>query len=273
MSTASQQHLILGHGFLGKVLAARLGSNVFVTNLHRKIQSSDNSSKRLFIDVNQKDSWHCLSDLSADDPISIYCLIPPSQIEPEIFSEFLSCFDSFMLNKAILVSSTVVYGKAEREVDADSEVLLDSTRAEKQFAIETCWKNAFPANYRILRLAGLYGLSRIIGQRGLIAKQPVSGNPDAYLNLIHVDDAAELLTCINENDSEARIELGCDDFPVIRRDYYERLAELLNLEPPMFEDSGVRGGNRKCNNRLTKQRTGWKPRYPNSLEALASFLA
>jgi len=42
----------------------------------------------------------------------------------------------------------------------------------------------------VLRLAGLYGEGRVPRMAGVVEGRPIAGSPDAYLDLIHVEDAA-----------------------------------------------------------------------------------
>jgi nucleoside-diphosphate-sugar epimerase len=87
----------------------------------------------------------------------------------------------------------------------------------------------------ILRLAGLYGPSRIPNRDDLIAGKPFSVSPDAYLNLIHVDDAARVVQSIDEHSTPPRTYVVSDGHPVVRRDYYTEAARLLGAPSPVFD--------------------------------------
>lgn len=262
-------HLIIGAGFLGSVLAKKIENQVWITRRQPSLITKD---AQICLDVNQPETWKNLQQLKSLESISLYCLIPPSKIDLAVFSEFLSTLDDYPIQKAILVSSTVVYGQEARIVDADSEVLIDSPRAEKQFAIEQAWQKQFAAKSCVLRLAGLYGLGRVIGQRGINEGDEIGGNPEGFLNLIHAEDAANLIQTVSKQENSSSVELGCDDTPVLRRDYYTKLAELLNAKPPSFSSNVTRGGNRICSNEITKRRTGWQPNYPDSLKAIVELI-
>ena len=201
--------------------------------------------------------------------MQVYCLVQRSRIDLTILPDFLNHLNSLPCRRCILVSSTVVYGSRERRVDADSEVEPDSERAERQYRIEQLWRSHL-ANAHIVRLAGLYGPGRVIGRQTIRNGEAVRGNADAWLNLVHVDDAASLVKQIASSDGAAEVELGCDGTPVKRKDYYGFLAESLNGPSPSFSGHGDRG--RRCDNRLTIERTGWQPRYTDYRQAISAIL-
>src|SRR5205823_1354742 len=80
----------------------------------------------------------------------------------------------------------------------------------------------------ILRLAGIYGPGRVVGRvEALRAGQVPEGNPDAWLNLIHVDDAvAAVLACDRRGAAGATYLVG-DGHPCRRRDYYSLLTAMI----------------------------------------------
>ena len=219
-------------------------------------------------DLNKAETWHILDEIKSQK-LDLYVLVPPSQIDAESFAEFVSYLRKVPVHKAILASSTVVYGNSEREVDADSKVEIDSVRGERQYAVEQLWRK-LGVNTRIVRFAGLYGPGRIIG-KGLVEKgESIPGLSEAWLNLIHVEDAAKLLIKVATAEYAQAVELGCDGKPVKRGEYYSDLARHLNCQPPVFlEDDSVRGRGRRCSNTLTIERTGWQPEridYRDSFE-------
>ena len=124
----------------------------------------------------------------------------------------------------------------------------------------------------IVRLAGLYGPGRVIGQAGISQGLKISGSPEAWLNLIHVDDAAALLQRIAEMEMPSLFELGCDGSPVRRKDYYAFLAKRLNVPLPEFNHEPSRGIGRRCDNTLTCKRTAWRPQYKNYQQGINDLI-
>lgn len=266
MQIAQRRQLIIGCGYLGKELARQLlalGASVTATtrkenNLAPLTQAG---VQVCLFDLESPQTWSDLMLNLGEVELDIYLLVPPSQIRRELFSQFVDKLQSLNLHSALLASSTVVYGQAEREVDADSEVDIDSDRAERQFTLEQVW-SAAGERMKLVRFAGLYGPDRIIGKRTLLKGQALPGRGDAWLNLIHISDAASLLSAMVEKHTTAAIELGCDGLPVLRKQYYSDLAQHIGAKPPVFsgEQEDISRG-RRCSNSVTCERTGWQPTF------------
>ena len=107
----------------------------------------------------------------------------------------------------------------------------------------------------ILRLAGIYGPGRLIARLEALKRgEPLPGNPDAWLNLIHVDDAVAAILAATERGPTGETYLVCDDAPPTRRDYYARLAKLVGVPAPSMtmgspNDASSAGLNKRCSNR------------------------
>jgi nucleoside-diphosphate-sugar epimerase len=119
----------------------------------------------------------------------------------------------------------------------------------------------------ILRLAGIYGPGRLLSRvADLQAGKPLSGRPDAWLNLIHVEDAAAAVLCAERAERPSAVYIVADDLPVRRRDYYSRLAELVGAPPPTFDSAlpnrrGAGELNKRCSNQRMKAELGMALRY------------
>jgi len=172
----------------------------------------------------------------------------------------------------IHTSSTSVYGQSDGEiVDEDSECRPEHESGMICLAAEQLLKvspSGDPGTrFSILRLAGLYGPARLLSRMEAIrAGTPLPGPSAAWLNLIHVDDAARaVLDCADRDDTGATW-LVCDDKPVHRADYYAALARLLNAPLPAFDEAAVarhaRGLNKRCSNRRLRNVLGVDLRFP-----------
>ena len=271
-----EAYVIIGCGYLGHRLKNLLQGHTcyFTRRTATDVDAnSDNAHSNLLLDINQPDSWSSLQSLQNEQNIIAYIMVPPSKIDIDGFPLFLQQLDSLPLARRILISSTVVYGQAERDVDADSEVMIDNQRAERQYQIEQLWMQQCEQAC-VLRLAGIYGPGRIIGKRVINEQQRINGNARAWLNLIHVDDAARLSLCLAGLPQPAAYELGCDGNPLLREDYYACLAELLKRPAPEFETSDmINGRGRRCSNAVTVARTGWRPVYTDIKNNLSEILA
>lgn len=263
-----RSHLIIGCGYLGKRLLSLLADDAcWFTN------RGDNSDPYfLSLDINKENSWNHLDALSDENDLTIYCMVPPSQIDLDKFYSFINRVNALNTKRCILVSSTVVYGNINRIVDSDSDVELDNERAKRQYKIELAWLES-NEDACIVQLAGIYGPNRIIGRKKIMSGEEINGDPEGWLNLVHVDDAATLLKRVAEIDDPELIELGCDGEPVKRKDYYAFVAATLSKPLPEFNTKDKsRGLGRRCDNKLTIARTGWQPKFKNYKEGVINAL-
>ena len=261
---SNNSHLILGCGYLGKRLLALLDNEVCWYT--RRTQISESHS--LLLDINNESTWNNLDDLSDEQAINVYCMVPPSQIDLALFYSFINRVNALNTKRCILVSSTVVYGNTDRIVDSDSDIDIDSERAERQYKIEQAWLESNEDSC-VVQLAGIYGPERIIGRHSIMQGEAIKADPDGWLNLIHVDDAVHLIKRIAEIEDPEIIELGSDGSPIKRKDYYAYVAETLKKPMPNFNiDNQARGIGRRCDNKLTIERTGWQPEFKNFKEGI-----
>ena len=138
-----------------------------------------------------------------------------------------------------------------------------------------------PTGYRILRLSGIYGPDRVPRAADVIAGRPIASPADGYLNLIHVDDAASAVM------AAWRLKAGqghptyviSDDSPVIRRQFYQQIADQCGAVSPTFvepgSDSAVRfrsETNKKVRNRRMKEDLAFTLQFPTYQQGLADVL-
>jgi nucleoside-diphosphate-sugar epimerase len=115
----------------------------------------------------------------------------------------------------------------------------------------------------------------MIRRDALLAGEPIVGNVDSYLNLIHIDDAAAVVVAALESAPSGSTYLACDDHPLIRREFYQTMAALLGAPEPRFEvGEGMRREktNRRISNRKIREELGVTLRYPVIREGLAASL-
>ncbi|MFW6060387.1 MAG: NAD-dependent epimerase/dehydratase family protein [Phycisphaeraceae bacterium] len=299
--TLAPTALIVGCGYLGMHLAARLigrGVTVFGTTRSetRARQLARLGVQPLIVHVTQPVTLAALRPALEADALDVYYMIPPGRPDRSPTprqtilggaAHVLKALRNSHANvrRAVLVSSTAVYGQADgQRIDADTPPHPTGERSRLLLEGETHWLTA-GRQYHVLRLAGIYGPTRIIGQRALQDGAPLIGNPDALLNLIHVDDAAALLIALMTADAPARVELGCDGHPVPRLAYYTHLAQRLGVPAPEVIDDeqaarqfGLnldrlrRSASKALDNIRTCQRTGWTPQYPTYRQGLDAAL-
>ncbi len=292
--------LIVGCGYLGRVLARELiDEGVRVYGTTRSTQHAERlfamGVRPMLLQVTQPVTYASLRPALESASLDVYYLVPPGrsdagptprQVILGGIAHMVKALRRAHVRKAILTSSTAVYGQAGNDaVTADTAAAPTHERAQLLAQGEQLWLDAGPA-YHVVRLAGLYGPGRVIGRDMLLQAAPLVGDPQAWLNLIHVDDAADLLYDVISSPQAGRIELGCDDHPSPRIDYYRRLAAMIGAPEPIVLDDATaaatfgldirrlrQSANKRCDNGPTCARTGWRPRFASYREGLEHALA
>lgn len=290
--------LIMGCGYLGQAILPLLTARgLTVYGAVRSPQTAHSIAalgvRPLILDVTQRLTLAAMRRALEHDSLEVYYLIPPGRETPhhsprkvvvDGLASVLAMFKSSRITAAVMASSTAVYGQSAGEkVDADTPPQPQDDRARLLLESESLFLAHAP-QFRVCRLAGLYGPSRVIGLSAVREGSPIAGNPAALLNLIHVDDAAALLHTTAQSRSAARVELGCDNQPSPRLEYYRELARRIHApEPTVLDDAAAkslglnvdrlrRSSSKYCDNTITCLRTGWAPKYPSFHTGLAASL-
>ena len=188
-------------------------------------------------------------------------------------------------SRLITISSTSVNGQSDGEwIDESSPCQPLQPNGQTCLEAENMvrgWQSGSdrPSVATVLRLSGIYGPGRLLSRAAALQNgEPLAGNPDAWLNLIHVDDAAAVVVKCAAHQELPPLLLVSDNEPVLRREYYSALAELVGAPPPRFADedtstsiaSGTRtvGLNKRCRNALARETLDWTPRFPTYREGL-----
>jgi nucleoside-diphosphate-sugar epimerase len=186
------------------------------------------------------------------------------------------------VGRFVLAGSTGVYGQSDGswvDEDAPTEPATESGRVGLE-AEAVLRQSGVPAT--VLRFAGLYGPERLPRRAALERGEPVAGDPEHFLNLIHLDDAATaaLAALLATTPEPGPLYVVADGHPVSRRDFYGAMAEFLRLPPPAFAvgpAAGDRAGRDASHKRVRADRIGrelgvsW--RYPDFRAGLAACLA
>ncbi|MGL5096695.1 MAG: SDR family oxidoreductase [Planctomycetia bacterium] len=180
--------------------------------------------------------------------------------------------------KLIYTSSTGVYGDAAggmvdeftspAPIDPSGEACLEAEGVVRRYAEER------GCAALVLRLAGLYGPGRMIGAEALKRGEPIAADPDAYLNLIHVADAAYAVDAARLSAEPGSLYLVSDGAPVRRREFYGHIASLLKTPLPTFDVSAARRhrGDRRIDNRRMLQELGVALAFPDYRRGLEDAL-
>jgi nucleoside-diphosphate-sugar epimerase len=177
--------------------------------------------------------------------------------------------------RLVFISSSSVYGQTDGEwVDETFPTVPTQPGGQCCLQGERLVRDTIPTAI-VLRLSGLYGPQRLLSRiDALKAGTPLTGRPDAWLNLIHVDDAVQAVLACEVRDAAGETVLVSDNRPVLRGEYYAHLARLVGAPQPTFDElqtakRGSGGINKRCDNRRLRATLGVTLRYPTFEEGLA----
>ena len=286
--------LIVGCGYVGARVAARLaaeGHRVFAVT--RSAARAEEFARRgwtpIVADVMEP------AAIAAAPPMDAVLQavgfdrtagVPKRQVYIDGFARVLTAMAG-RCGRVVAISSTSVYGQSNGEL-VDETSPTEPASESGQICLQQeqeLWK--WRADQKgdvaasILRLAGIYGPERMLARaESLRAGTPMSGRGDAWLNLIHGDDAAALAVRALVAGRDGATYLGVDAEPVLRRDFYGELASLLEAPAPTFSgvvEPGGRGSeagiNKRCVNAATQRELGGVLQFPTYREGLRDVVA
>lgn len=196
--------------------------------------------------------------------------------------------------RLVYVSSTSVYGQDAGEwVDETSDCTPSTEDGRICLAAEqTVWRlfSASPAavdpeplprsdrasGVMVLRFSGIYGPGRLLRRiESVRGGEAIRANAEGFLNLIHVDDGARIVTELAERGRTGATYLVTDDQPIRRREYYALLAEVVGAPAPVFQvDPGESHRlNKRCSNRRIRSELGDVFQFPTCETGLADAVS
>ncbi len=282
MSFAGQTVLLLGAGYLARFLQPLFADADRVVAVRRTpVEDSSTGGTNVApyaLDLFAPAALDVLRAALGDGLVTVVFMLPPSTFgdtsPTEKLAALFDCLSKLTLRRAVLVSSTGVYAQSPGGLFAvDSPLSRASQRTRRLCAIEQAWQTFLPA-VSVLRLAGLYGPGRIIGREAVLSGAVVPGDPDAWLNLVRIEDAARAVRAATEVEPVLPAGLISDGIPVRRGVYYATLARLLRVQAPEFDLSKapLRGGAGRCDPAATWRMLRLRPQYPDVDSSLAELL-
>lgn len=177
--------------------------------------------------------------------------------------------------KLLFISSTGVYGNANGAwVDETSPC---RPRREASIAIYAAEQllggHSLAGRAVILRMAGMYGPGRMLRVNELKGQSPMPVAANSFLNLIHVEDAAEIVVTVADRVDPPELFNVADGRPADRREYFAFAAQLLGLPSPEFVEPETTANSQRhdgehkrvCSRKLF-ERLGIQLRYPTFRE-------
>jgi nucleoside-diphosphate-sugar epimerase len=190
---------------------------------------------------------------------------------------------SLAVGRLVYAGSTGVYGQVGGEwVDEDSPTCPEHDSGRVSLEAEgrlRAWAAPRAGSAVVLRFAGLYGPGRIVRRSILERGEPIPGDPEKFLNLIQIDDAARAAAAALEADSPGPTYLVGDDRPVTRREYYSVAARILEAPEPRFApprpgspEAARDATNKRVSNLRLKRDLGLTLTYPDIATGLPAAL-
>jgi len=152
--------------------------------------------------------------------------------------------------RVIFCSSTGVWGDESGELVDETTPVNPSREAGRALVAAEAVLAAHAAGPgTTLRFAGLYGPGRYPRLDDLQAGRPIAAEPDTWLNLIQINDAARVVVAVADASAPGPLYVVSDGHPIRRREWYARLAELSGSPPPSWDPTALqsRGGNKRVN--------------------------
>lgn len=245
-----KQISILGCGWLGLPLAKQLVQKGFT------VKGSTTSSDKLellkslgilpfSINITAGEINGSTEDFLENSEILIINI--PPKLRAEEKENFVSkiqllipYIEKSTISKVIFVSSTSVYAD-DNEVMTEDSVHKPATESGRQLlATESILKNNTSFQSTVIRFGGLIGEDRH-PIRFLAGRKNIE-NPEAPINLIHLEDCVGIITSIIEQDCWGQTFNAVTPFHPSRKEYYLQKAMDMNLDLPEFNSCSVTNG-------------------------------
>jgi nucleoside-diphosphate-sugar epimerase len=280
-SNLDGDRLIVGCGYLGKSVAERWlsqGGRVFALTRspERAEQLRATGLEPIVGDVLQPESLQDLPEASC-----VLCAVGHTHrtghSRQSLYVEGLrNLLDHLPApGRFLYVSSTSVYGQHDgEEVTEESETMPLEESGQAILEAEQFLRERLP-EAMILRFAGIYGPGRLLREQTVRAGEPLPTDSNLWLNLIHVDDGASAVAAAERRGKPGETYNICDDHPVLRGEFFQHLAQLLDAPAPRFDSDlvGGRQANRRVSNRKMHEELKVNLQYPTFQEGLAQALA
>ena len=272
--------LIIGCGYLGKKIAHNLqeaGREVCGTT-RSEARAAELEEAGIPAALLELETVGEAAALEGEWEAAVYCAAPGrGGREALVFRDAAAaCRDRLAengLRRFVYVSSTGVYHQ-------DSGELLDETSPAEPLEgrpallreAEKIILEGDTGDNIVVRLGGLYGPGRspIEWLRRPGFRERLRGSAEAWMNWIHIDDAAAAVCAAVKRGRKGELYLGVDGAPVKRIDFYRCAAELAGEEPPELDTASTDLGKRLSNRKLVEE-LGVSLLYPDYRRGLESI--
>ena len=237
---------ILGCGWLGFPLAKKLiekgnSINGTTTSENKLVTLKDSGINPFLVALESESVSESVNDFLSESEILIINI--PSKLrtvdpnsEKKVFVEkirnLIPFIEKSIVKKVLFVSSTSVYGD-ENDFITENTIPNPETESGKQlFLAEAILQKNQNFETTILRFGGLIGEDRH-PVKHLAGKENLE-NPDAPVNLIHLNDCIGIIEAIINQSKWNEVFNAVAPFHPTREEYYTQKAKEQNLVLPKF---------------------------------------
>ena len=229
--------LIIGCGYIGRRIAARLTVSQPVTGLVRG-DASAAALRTAGIGVLQVDLDIELDPASLTMIEELYYLAPPPRDgdEDTRMRHVLKVLDAGHLRRMVYISTSAVYGDCQGAWITEAQPTAPTSgRGRRRLDAEqqvVDWCTQQDVQWNILRVPGIYGPDKLPLAR-LEQGLPVLREADApFTNRIHGDDLAMICIAAMRSPVHNNVFNVSDGHPSNMTDYFSRVADAAGLPRP-----------------------------------------
>jgi nucleoside-diphosphate-sugar epimerase len=221
---------ILGCGWLGKSLAISLLDEGYI------VKGSTTSEEKLdLLEVNNIEPF--IIDITSfeefDDFLnSDILIIAITSKDINSFENLISQIENSSIQKVIFISSTSVYGRRNKVMTEEDEVLKTPLSE-----IENLFRENSFFETTILRFAGLFGDER--HPSNWFRNGRKIPQPKGFVNMIHKEDCIEIIQEIIDQNCWNQTFNACSNHHPTRREFYTIAKLSSDFEVPEFEENEV----------------------------------
>lgn len=272
-------HLVIGCGYLGQRVAALWtgqGARVFATT--RTASRLPDGAEPIVCDVLDRESLRHLPHVDTVLYAIGFDRKSGASMRDVYVAGLANVLDHLPApRRFIYISSSSVYAQTDGSW-VDETAATEPTEESGRIVLEaeSVLRTKLPSAI-ILRFSGIYGPGRLLRRQTIEKGEPIVGDADKWLNLIHVADGANVVLAAERHGQPGRTYNICDDHPVRRRDFYTALAQALRAPPPTFVQPPPdqptpphEKGHRRISNRRMKEELHATLRYPDYKQGLSA---
>ena len=248
---------IIGSGWLALPLARHLTElqhqvRITTTRADKARQLSDLGYHAITYQLGQNTSPE--ADLFQADVL----IIAITSKDHEAFNRLFSQLTTTAVRHVLFISSTSVYLNNGKTHDETSQAL---NQESPLLTIEQLVQQLPSAS--IIRFAGLVGPGRHPG--GFFRRSGVISNPQAAVNLIHLDDCLGIITTVITQQAWHQIFNGCADTHPEKGMFYQSMARQGGFEVPQLGEPDA-GSDKVIDNQKIKQTLNYAFHHPDVLK-------